>query len=204
VKILVLRRLSPGFPAAVLARLPADKRPHLVLAIEFAQFSLCAFLIPQTEHKWSTRFTLRQAQKLESLGLLAGGVAHDFNNLLTGIMGNASLMLETVEQGSRSRVMLQNVITASERAAQLTRQLLTYAGKDQGKLKPLDVAAAVTELVPLLSASILGVIRAAIGQGQAFPEQREPVGERSVGGMASEHHRVIAVGSVCHGDSGAQ
>ena len=82
------------------------------------------------------------------------GVAHDFNNLLTGIMGNASLMLETIEPGSGSRIMLQNVITASERAAQLTRQLLTYAGKDQGKLKPLDVAAAARELVPLLSASI--------------------------------------------------
>ena len=97
---------------------------------------------------------LRQAQKLESLGILAGGVAHDFNNLLTGIMGNASLVLDAMEPGNRSRVMLQNVITASERAAQLTRQLLTYAGKDQGKLKPLDVGAAARELVPLLSASI--------------------------------------------------
>ena len=102
---------------------------------------------------------LRQAQKLESLGILAGGVAHDFNNLLAGIMGNASLVLETMEPGSRSQVMLQNVITASERAAQLTRQLLTYAGKDQGKLKPLDVAAAARELVPLLSASIPKMVR---------------------------------------------
>jgi PAS domain S-box-containing protein len=97
---------------------------------------------------------LRQAQKLESLGLLAGGVAHDFNNLLTGIMGNASLALEYTEPGSRPREMLQDVIAASERAAQLTRQLLTYAGKDQGKLKPLDIAAAAKELAPLLSASI--------------------------------------------------
>jgi PAS domain S-box-containing protein len=97
---------------------------------------------------------LRQAQKLESLGILAAGVAHDFNNLLTGIMGNASLVLEGVEPGSGSSVMLKDVIAASEKAAQLTRQLLTYAGKDQGKLRPLDVAAATRELAPLLRASI--------------------------------------------------
>jgi two-component system, cell cycle sensor histidine kinase and response regulator CckA len=96
----------------------------------------------------------RQAQKLESLGILAGGVAHDFNNLLTGIMGNASLVLETLEPGSRSRERLEDVLAASDRAEQLTRQLLTYAGKDQGKLRPLDVAAAAGELVPLLKASI--------------------------------------------------
>jgi PAS domain S-box-containing protein len=97
---------------------------------------------------------LRQAQKLESLGILAGGVAHDFNNLLTAIIGNASLVLETMEPGSRSHVMLQAVINASERAAQLTQRLLTYAGKDQAKLQPLEVAAATRELVPLLTASI--------------------------------------------------
>ena len=97
---------------------------------------------------------LRQAQKLESLGILAGGVAHDFNNLLTAIIGNASLVLERTEPASPSRMMLQALITASERAAQLTRQLLTYAGKDQGKLQPLDLAAMVRELAPLLTAII--------------------------------------------------
>ena len=91
-----------------------------------------------TERKTNEQ-RLRQIQKLESLGILAAGVAHDFNNLLTSVMGNASLVLDTAEPGSRSRSMLQAVITASERAAQLTRQLLVYAGKDQGKLQPLDV-----------------------------------------------------------------
>src|SRR5215813_12513372 len=72
---------------------------------------------------------LRHAQKLESLGLLAGGVAHDFNNLLTGILGNASLVIEMIETESDVRSMLQDIIRASERAADLTRQLLAYAGK---------------------------------------------------------------------------
>jgi PAS domain S-box-containing protein len=121
-----------------------------------------------TERKRSEQ-RLRQAQKLESLGLLAGGVAHDFNNLLTSIMGNASLALETTDPGSRPRGMLQNVITASERAAQLTRQLLTYAGKDQGKLKPLDIAAAAGELVPLLSASIPKMVRLSLELEDGVP-----------------------------------
>jgi len=73
---------------------------------------------------------LRQTQKLESLGILAGGIAHDFNNLLVGIMGNASLALDAVAAAPGARPMLQDVISASERAAQLTRQLLAYAGKD--------------------------------------------------------------------------
>ena len=97
---------------------------------------------------------LQQLQKLETLGILAGGVAHDFNNLLTAIMGNASLVLDTVEPESRSKAMLQSIITASEQAAQLTRQLLIYAGKDQGRLQPVDVKTIVKDLVRLLTASI--------------------------------------------------
>src|SRR5204863_1644590 len=65
---------------------------------------------------------LRHAQKLESLGLLAGGVAHDFNNLLTGILGNASLALDISGPDSEMKGMLQDIIRASERAADLTRQ----------------------------------------------------------------------------------
>jgi PAS domain S-box-containing protein len=114
---------------------------------------MVAFVRDVTEQKQNEQ-RLRQAQKLESLGILAGGVAHDFNNLLTGIIGNASLVLERTEPDSPSRMMLQSLITASERAAQLTRQLLTYAGKDQGKLQPLDIAAVVKELAPLLTAII--------------------------------------------------
>jgi PAS domain S-box-containing protein len=112
---------------------------------------------------------LRQTQRLESLGILAGGVAHDFNNLLTGIMGNASLVLEALQPGSRYRVMLQDVITGSERAARLTRQLLAYAGKDLGKLESLDVAAAARELVPLLTASIPKMVQLSLELADGVP-----------------------------------
>jgi signal transduction histidine kinase/CheY-like chemotaxis protein len=97
---------------------------------------------------------LRQAQKLESIGLLAGGVAHDFNNLLTGILGNASLAIESLDPPEPARTMLQDVIRASERAADLTRQLLAYAGKGRFVIQRLDLSAVVREISDLIRTSI--------------------------------------------------
>jgi two-component system, cell cycle sensor histidine kinase and response regulator CckA len=98
----------------------------------------------------------RQAQKLESIGVLAGGIAHDFNNLLTGIMGNAGLARRALIAGRQERAaeMLQDVLKASERAADLTRQLLAYAGKGQFVIQPLDVCKLVTEVSTLIRTSI--------------------------------------------------
>jgi len=97
---------------------------------------------------------MREAQKLESIGLLAGGVAHDFNNLLTGILGNASLVLEELPEGSRLRPMLESVMLASERAADLTRQLLAYSGKGRFFVQATDLSALVREISSLIHSSI--------------------------------------------------
>ncbi len=97
---------------------------------------------------------LRHTQKLESLGVLAGGVAHDFNNLLTGILGNASLALETVSSHHPARGLLRDVMEASERAAHLTRQLLAYAGKGRFVIEPVDVSRLVREIANLIRTSI--------------------------------------------------
>jgi signal transduction histidine kinase len=75
------------------------------------------------------RERLHEAQKLESIGLLAGGIAHDFNNLLTGVLGSASLALDMVPPESTAHRMLEVVLSSASRAAQLTSQLLAYAGK---------------------------------------------------------------------------
>jgi nitrogen-specific signal transduction histidine kinase len=98
----------------------------------------------------------RQAQKLESIGVLAGGIAHDFNNLLTGIMGNAGLARRAVLSGRYEKAgeMLNDVLKASERAADLTRQLLAYAGKGQFVIQPVDVCKLVSEVSTLIRASI--------------------------------------------------
>jgi two-component system, cell cycle sensor histidine kinase and response regulator CckA len=98
----------------------------------------------------------QQAQKLESIGVLAGGIAHDFNNLLTGIMGNAGLAKRAMVAGKteQAATMLQDVLKASERAADLTRQLLAYAGKGRFVIAPVDPCKLVSEISTLIRSSI--------------------------------------------------
>jgi two-component system cell cycle sensor histidine kinase/response regulator CckA len=81
-----------------------------------------------TEHKQLER-ALLQAQKMQSVGTLAGGVAHEFNNLLAGINGYAALGLREPDAGPTLRDFLQRIVSLSERAAGLTRQLLAFARK---------------------------------------------------------------------------
>lgn len=95
---------------------------------------------------------LRQKQKMEGLGVLAGGLAHDFNNILTGIMGNASLALREAQGPVAQRI--QEVLNASERAAVLVRQMLAYAGKGRFVLTATNISEEVRQITPLLESSI--------------------------------------------------
>ncbi|HEY1341209.1 MAG TPA: PAS domain S-box protein, partial [Bryobacteraceae bacterium] len=97
---------------------------------------------------------MRQTQKLESLGVLAGGIAHDFNNLLTGILGNASLAAEDLDPDSPARRRIEDAIAASERAAQLARQMLAYSGKGRFILEQIDLSARIRDTLPLIKAAI--------------------------------------------------
>jgi two-component system cell cycle sensor histidine kinase/response regulator CckA len=96
---------------------------------------------------------LLEVQKLESLGVLAGGVAHDFNNLLTAIMGNANLARLTLPAGSAATANLNQIEQASQLAAGLCQQLLAYAGR--GRLEPrlLNLNTLVRETTELLRLS---------------------------------------------------
>ena len=98
--------------------------------------------------------SLRQAQKLESLGLLAGGVAHDFNNLLTTVIGNASLAEEMLPPENPAVEILRCVIDAGEKAAHLTRQMLAYAGKGRFVLKAVSLPRLVQETGALVQSSV--------------------------------------------------
>ena len=97
---------------------------------------------------------LMQAAKLESLGVLAGGIAHDFNNLLTGILGNASLVLESLPTADANRSLLGAVVAAGERAADLTRQMLAFAGKGQFVVEPVNLSEAIQDIRELLGATL--------------------------------------------------
>ena len=107
-----------------------------------------------TEQKRSEE-KLRHTQKLESLGVLAGGIAHDFNNLLVGIMGNASLALESLPADHPVRNQLDEIVLAGQKAANLTRQMLAYAGKGRFVIERLDLTALILDTERLLRSSLL-------------------------------------------------
>lgn len=97
---------------------------------------------------------IQNAQKLESLSILAGGIAHDFNNLLVGILGNASLALEEIAETDLVAPFLRDIETAALRAADLTRQMLAYSGKGKFVVQRFSLSSLVEEMVNLLRASI--------------------------------------------------
>ena len=97
---------------------------------------------------------LREAQKSESIGLLAGGIAHDFNNLLTGVLGNASLALDSLPPDNANRRLLEAVVGAAERAAHLTSQLLAYSGAGKSWISQVDLPQLVRETAELLRPSL--------------------------------------------------
>jgi PAS domain S-box-containing protein len=96
----------------------------------------------------------RHVQKLESIGVLAGGIAHDFNNLLHVVLGNADIALSRLPPRSPARDPLEEVIRATLRAADLTRQMLAYSGKGAFVVRHLDLSQEVRELATLLRTAI--------------------------------------------------
>jgi len=99
---------------------------------------------------------LRQAQKMDAVGRLAGGIAHDFNNLLTIITSYSELALDSVIAGSPTQSRIQEVLSAAQRAANLTRQLLAFSRKQPQALR-------VAELNPVVS-GIVKTLRRLIGE----------------------------------------
>ena len=96
---------------------------------------------------------LTETQRLESLGILAGGVAHDFNNLLTGILGNASLARELLPHDSDMHEYLRPIEKSAEHAAHLCQQMLTYAGARKTIHGTLDLDAVIAESNDLIKLS---------------------------------------------------
>jgi len=95
-----------------------------------------------------------QAQKLESLGVLAGGLAHDFNNLLQGILGNASLALLDLEPESPVHESIEQIEKSGQRAADLTKQMLAYSGKGRFVVNDINLSTLISEMKELLESSV--------------------------------------------------
>jgi PAS domain S-box-containing protein len=138
---------------------PAIDGDRTYLSVKFPMrgangvYALCGISTDITE-RLRLEAKLRESAKLESLGVLAGGVAHDFNNLLVGMVGNASLLQHEAPPGSPAREVLDSNVQAGERAAQLTRQMLAYAGRAQFALAPVDLSSQVRQIAKLLEAAL--------------------------------------------------
>jgi PAS domain S-box-containing protein len=122
----------------------------------------------------------RQAQKMEAVGQLAGGVAHDFNNILTAISGYCSLITDALPADSPVQADLRQIDRAAERATSLTRQLLAFSRRQILEPRVLDLQEAIAAVTPmlkrLLGESIEIVVRAReVGRIKADPGQIEQI-----------------------------
>jgi PAS domain S-box-containing protein len=111
---------------------------------------------------------LWQAQKLDALGSLAGGVAHDFNNILTAVIGYADLMRQDLPPGDRHVEDLDEIIKASDRAAALTRQLLAFSRRQPFEPKAVRLDRVVADLEKMLR-RLLGPDVRLVTAGDAEP-----------------------------------
>src|SRR2546428_5390154 len=118
-----------------------------------------------TERK-ALEMQLLQAQKMEAVGLLAGGVAHDFNNVLTAIAGYAELLREDLPGDDARRADVEEILRATDRAAALTRQLLAFSRRQVLAPRVLDLNTVV--------ASVDNMLRRLIGADLALRTARAP------------------------------
>ena len=127
-----------------------------------------------TENKKLTQ-QLAQAQKMESVGQLAGGVAHDFNNLLSVIIGYAEMLLEDPANGDKKRKQIDEVLKAARRAASLTRQLLAFSRQQVLEPRVLNLNNCVVEIEKMLrrligeDVELLTTLHAIFGFGESGP-----------------------------------
>jgi two-component system cell cycle sensor histidine kinase/response regulator CckA len=120
------------------------RRARLVLAIDVTERIRAREALEESEVQ------LLQAQKMEAVGRLAGGVAHDFNNLLTTIVGYSDMALERLSPEDPLRPDLAEIRKAGERGAALTRQLLAFSRKQVVETRPLDLNAVVHDVEKML------------------------------------------------------
>ena len=106
------------------------------------------------EEKRELETQLQQAQKMEAIGTLAGGITHDFNNILAAIIGYTELAMLNVKEGSKAKQSLEEVQKAGNRAKELVNQILSFSRQGKQDLKPIQMSIIVKEALKLLRASL--------------------------------------------------
>jgi len=135
-----------------------ETRTQLVSDASGEANSLVGISTDITEKKEITR-QLQQAQKMESIGSLAGGVAHDFNNILTPIIGLTDLMMQEYDSDQPIYKRLEQIREAGERGAEVVNQILSFSRKSNHTLKAIKLQSVVEEILKLIRATIPKHIR---------------------------------------------
>jgi len=120
---------------------------------------------------------LINAQRMESIGILAGGVAHDFNNILQAISGYAQLLLMDKDLDHPETPMISEIERAARRASELTQQLLTFSRRVESSLKPADLNAHVRHVKKLLERTIPKMIRIELLLDKELPQVKADSGQ---------------------------
>jgi signal transduction histidine kinase/HAMP domain-containing protein/ActR/RegA family two-component response regulator len=128
---------------AVIVPISGEPTPH-----EPGRYVL--FVPRDITERQTLELDLRQAQKMDALGRLAGGVAHDFNNLLTAIMGYASLLMGIQESEGRSTAEVDEILKAGKRASLLTQQLLAFSRRHRVQVRPVGLNELVRDMQRML------------------------------------------------------
>lgn len=112
---------------------------------------------------------LHEAQKLETLGQLTGGVAHDFNNLLTPVIGNLDLIRRRLSPDDRSHRLIEAALQAASRASTLVQRLLAFARRQDLRARPVNIAALLDGMTDLVRRSLDPSIDVEIGHAEGLP-----------------------------------
>jgi len=125
------------------------RRINIVISATLDHEVMSGMVLDITEQK-KLEEQLRQAQKMQAIGTLAGGVAHDFNNILTAIIGYGHLTLIKMAQDDPHRLNIESILEAADRAAHLTQELLLFSRKQISELKPIDLNKVVGQVEKFL------------------------------------------------------
>ena len=93
---------------------------------------------------------IRQSDKMEAIGRLAGGMAHDFNNILTAILGYSEILLGSLPADDSARRKVKEIKKAGQRASEITKQMLAFSKKQVMRLTPLDINSVIKDMLPML------------------------------------------------------
>ena len=110
-----------------------------------------------------------QSQKMESLGVLAGGIAHDFNNMFMIMMGSLEVILQRPQENEDIRESLKTVYETVQRAAELSRQMLAYAGKGSVQLVQMDLSQVVRQMMPMIAVSVPDAVKVEYDLAEGLP-----------------------------------